>query len=366
MIWSITSSRWTRTLAASRSPASRAWVAPAMPSPTRAKTWAKSRSTSWGTGMVGHSGCSMTKGPTTGGVEASGVVGASEPAHVATDPKRHPVPRYRFAGGSVPARAGGSTRSVTHPAVTVAPWSLGVLIGLVVGLASGLLWHLVRQSGVQRAATDGRGPAGRRPGGVGGAGGATPLGDGAAAGRGARRHVPCPPRSSGLLKRSDGRNAGPRRGRAPAAGREPSPSSRPRRCRRTTSSSWRWPRPSSARRRRRPRVTSPSDSRPSPSSSGPLSETLARYEAGLQKIEVERKGAYEGLSEKVAQLHLGHEQLQKETRQPGHRPALAPDAGPVGGGAAAAGGRDGRDARRTATSTSRSRPTPMTVACDPT
>ena len=35
---------------------------------------------------------------------------------------------------------------------------------------------------------------------------------------------------------------------------------------------------------------------------------------GLQKIEVERKGAYEGLSEKVAQLHLGNEQLQKETR----------------------------------------------------
>jgi DNA recombination protein RmuC len=46
----------------------------------------------------------------------------------------------------------------------------------------------------------------------------------------------------------------------------------------------------------------------------PLSETLARYELGLQKIEVERKGAYEGLSEKVAQLHVGHEQLQKETR----------------------------------------------------
>jgi DNA recombination protein RmuC len=46
----------------------------------------------------------------------------------------------------------------------------------------------------------------------------------------------------------------------------------------------------------------------------PLTESLARYEVGLQKIEVERKGAYEGLSEKVAQLHLGHEQLQKETR----------------------------------------------------
>ncbi len=46
----------------------------------------------------------------------------------------------------------------------------------------------------------------------------------------------------------------------------------------------------------------------------PLSETLARYERGLRDMEVERQGAYEGLSEKVAQLHLGHEQLRKETR----------------------------------------------------
>ena len=45
-----------------------------------------------------------------------------------------------------------------------------------------------------------------------------------------------------------------------------------------------------------------------------MSETLARYERGLQEMELERKGAYEGLSEKVAQLHLGHEQLRKETR----------------------------------------------------
>jgi DNA recombination protein RmuC len=41
---------------------------------------------------------------------------------------------------------------------------------------------------------------------------------------------------------------------------------------------------------------------------------LARYERGLQEMELERKGAYEGLSEKVAQLNLGHEQLRKETR----------------------------------------------------
>jgi DNA recombination protein RmuC len=46
----------------------------------------------------------------------------------------------------------------------------------------------------------------------------------------------------------------------------------------------------------------------------PLSETLTRYERGIQLMEVERQGAYSGLSERVAALHLGHEQLQKETR----------------------------------------------------
>jgi len=46
----------------------------------------------------------------------------------------------------------------------------------------------------------------------------------------------------------------------------------------------------------------------------PLSETLARYQRGLQELEVERKGAYTSLSERVAALHLGNEQLQKETR----------------------------------------------------
>jgi DNA recombination protein RmuC len=46
----------------------------------------------------------------------------------------------------------------------------------------------------------------------------------------------------------------------------------------------------------------------------PLSETLARYERGLQSMELERKGAYATLNERVAALHAGHEQLQKETR----------------------------------------------------
>ena len=46
----------------------------------------------------------------------------------------------------------------------------------------------------------------------------------------------------------------------------------------------------------------------------PLSEALALYQRGLQELEVERKGAYATLNERVAALHLGHEQLQKETR----------------------------------------------------
>jgi DNA recombination protein RmuC len=46
----------------------------------------------------------------------------------------------------------------------------------------------------------------------------------------------------------------------------------------------------------------------------PLRETLSRYERGLQEMELERKGAYAGLSERVAALHAGHEQLAKETR----------------------------------------------------
>ena len=77
----------------------------------------------------------------------------------------------------------------------------------------------------------------------------------------------------------------------------------------------------------------------------PLSETLARYERGLQDMEVERKGAYEGLNEKVAQLHRGHEQLAEGDPQPGHGAPVAADAGPLGRDPAAPGRGDGRHAR---------------------
>ena len=46
----------------------------------------------------------------------------------------------------------------------------------------------------------------------------------------------------------------------------------------------------------------------------PFGDTLARYERGIQQMEAERKGAYAGLNERVAALHAGHQQLQKETR----------------------------------------------------
>ena len=46
----------------------------------------------------------------------------------------------------------------------------------------------------------------------------------------------------------------------------------------------------------------------------PLSETLTRYERGIQQIEAERKGAYASLAERVTALHQGHERLEKETR----------------------------------------------------
>jgi DNA recombination protein RmuC len=46
----------------------------------------------------------------------------------------------------------------------------------------------------------------------------------------------------------------------------------------------------------------------------PLKETLSKYEQGLRRLELDRQDAYAGLTEKVAQLNLTQEQLQRETR----------------------------------------------------
>ncbi len=46
----------------------------------------------------------------------------------------------------------------------------------------------------------------------------------------------------------------------------------------------------------------------------PVKDLLGRYEAGLRQMELERKGAYSGLTEQVQQLVSSQDQLKKETQ----------------------------------------------------
>jgi len=45
----------------------------------------------------------------------------------------------------------------------------------------------------------------------------------------------------------------------------------------------------------------------------PLNETLGRYESGLRQLELDRRGAYDGLNERLRILGLSHERLERET-----------------------------------------------------
>jgi DNA recombination protein RmuC len=45
----------------------------------------------------------------------------------------------------------------------------------------------------------------------------------------------------------------------------------------------------------------------------PLHETLSRYESGLRQLELDRRGAYDGLNEQLRLLGVSHERLQRET-----------------------------------------------------
>ncbi len=47
---------------------------------------------------------------------------------------------------------------------------------------------------------------------------------------------------------------------------------------------------------------------------GPLQDALGRYEHGLRQLELDRRGAYEGLTEQVRQIGESHDQLSRETR----------------------------------------------------
>jgi len=46
----------------------------------------------------------------------------------------------------------------------------------------------------------------------------------------------------------------------------------------------------------------------------PIGDQLGKYEAGIQRLEVERQRAYTGLTEQMKHLSTSHDQLQKETR----------------------------------------------------
>ncbi len=46
----------------------------------------------------------------------------------------------------------------------------------------------------------------------------------------------------------------------------------------------------------------------------PLHETLGKYEQGLRQLELDRRGAYDALTEQVKALGTSHDQLQRETR----------------------------------------------------
>ena len=91
----------------------------------------------------------------------------------------------------------------------------------------------------------------------------------------------------------------------------------------------------------------------------PLTETLARYELALRDVELERKGAYEGRSEKLASF-TGTRAAPAETRN--LVTALrSPQTRAVGGRSSCAVASRWRGCPSTATSTSRGRRRPRTV-----
>jgi DNA recombination protein RmuC len=200
---------------------------------------------------------------------------------------------------------------VRHPAVTLDFVVLGVVIGLVVGLATGLLWHLARHSGVQGAArtAEARLSDARTV--------AIELTDqlhsalARAAGAETARAV-CAAELELLRRSEEDERARAQEERRRLAGTFAELSAQALQKNNEQFLALAETKFGQAQTAAQGDLTQRQEAIAHLLS--PLKETLARYESGLQKIEVERRGAYEGLSEKVAQLHLGHEQLQKETR----------------------------------------------------
>ena len=202
---------------------------------------------------------------------------------------------------------------------------LGVVIGLAAGLAIGLAWHLARAA---RTAGAARLAEGRLADAQAQSAALAAAAEGGVGGGGGRRDGP---RRRRLRARAAphvrGRGRAPGRRRSATAWPEPSPSCRPRRWRRTTSSSSRWPTPSSTRSAR-PRQGDLSQRQQAIAQLlDPLSETLARYERGLQDMEVERKGAYARLERAGGRAAPRPRAAAEGDPEPGHRAAVPADAG---------------------------------------
>src|SRR5580704_16336208 len=318
---SMTSSRFTSCLAASRSPASSACVAPAIPSPTKAKACANRRSTSWGSGIVrGHSGCSVTSGPIcmcgrSSDSTSSGNVFVLPPS-LNGIPNTIPAPFRRDDRRRRALQAPTGQRARVVPVVDtprryIGRMVLGVVIGLAAGLVMGLAWHMARLASAAGSARLAEGRLADAQ-----AQSATlaaqlkTASEAAAAAETARAVAVS---ELDLLRTSEieaSRRAAQERDLLAGAFSELS---------------------AQALAKNNEQFLTLADSKLNEVRTAtqgdlsqrqqaiaqlldPLSETLARYERGLRDMEVERKGAYATLNERVAALHLGHEQLQRETR----------------------------------------------------
>ena len=206
---------------------------------------------------------------------------------------------------SVPSgvvRAGGErSPTLSHPVVTLASWSSewsGSVIGLVAGLAIGIAWHLVRErtalrarhastragwrtrrrpSGSRRPSCAGRGrrAAAERPGG---------SRDGAGRGGGRAR--------AARARRRPRRPRGPRRSAARLAGAFAELSAEA-----LAKNNEQFLALADTKFKRGPHGQAQGDLSQRQQAIAqlldPLSETLARYQRGLQEMELERKGAYD-------------------------------------------------------------------------
>src|SRR6185437_1529779 len=348
---STTSSRCTRTFAASRSPASSAWVAPAMASPTRANTCTNVRSISASTGevdrgpgwassppVVGRNAGGPSSGP---GPSSGGPATPAPPAGRRFDPlptrntisktyrlqhrpapKRHRLrppqgpspgvdtpPLYCGRHGSSPPETPAEGPVSWDPAMTA-----GLLIGLVVGVALGAVVGWLA-SGQRHARAD------------------------ADAKATSARLVDLQSSTAGLQGALDQARSDLSAAQAEQA-RLMTEVDHQQRVAAERAAAWEEDRQrlvgsfaelsDKALQRNAEQFLALADGRMKEAQAAaqgdlaqrqqaithllqPLQQTLSKYEQGLRQLELERKGAYATLTEQVRQLGSSNEKLRQET-----------------------------------------------------